>query len=63
MKLFLRSAWREGKLFLVVLLTYLVQTCIMSYIKILGFSPNIIFPVTAVITVCYGRMRAIWSNW
>ncbi|MBR3494182.1 MAG: hypothetical protein IKH38_02030 [Clostridia bacterium] len=58
----LRAVWQQAKLFLVVLTAYLVQVCIMPYVRIGSVTPSIIFPVLAIITVGLGRMRAVWAG-
>ena len=46
----------------VVLLAYLLQVCVMPDIRFGGVSPNLLYAVAAVITVCYGRLRAYWTG-
>ena len=46
----------------VVLSAYLLQVCVMPYLRIGGVAPSLCFAVAAVITVCYGRMRAYWTG-
>lgn len=58
----LRMGWRQIKLFLVLLLGYLVQVCVMPYLKVGGITPNIIASCIALITVGYGRLRALWAG-
>lgn len=57
-----RSLRREVMLFAVIGLGYLVQVCIMPYFRIAGSTPLFTICVTAVVTVCYGRMRAFWCG-
>lgn len=56
--------WRAGRRFvvflLVVALGYLCQVCVMPYLSVGGVTPSLLFAVTAVVTVCYGRLRAFW---
>ena len=46
----------------VVLVTYLLQVCVMPYLRIGRVAPSLFFAVIAVITICYGRMRAYWTG-
>lgn len=56
--------WRTGRRFfrfmLVVVLGYLCQVCIMPYLTVNSVTPSLLFAVTAIVTVCYGRLRAFW---
>lgn len=56
--------WRTGRRFfrfmLVVVLGYLCQVCIMPYLAVNNVTPSLLFAVTAIVTVCYGRLRAFW---
>ena len=56
--------WRPGRRFfrfmLVVVLGYLCQVCIMPYLAVNSVTPSLLFAVTAIVTVCYGRLRAFW---
>ena len=56
--------WRTGRRFfrfmLVVVLVYLCQVCIMPYLAVNSVTPSLLFSVTAIVTVCYGRLRAFW---
>ncbi|MBQ8555672.1 MAG: hypothetical protein IJ438_07355 [Clostridia bacterium] len=57
----MRSAiMRQLRLFLVVLLGYLCQVCIMPYVQVGGVSPNLLCCMIAIVTVGYGRLRALW---
>ncbi len=58
----LRSLLRHGRMFLVILLAYLIHVCIMPDVKIFGVTPSLIFAVTAVITVAFDRWRAAWTG-
>lgn len=60
LKIFWRSIRREGMIFLLAFVGYLVQMCIMPYVKILGVTPSIIISVTSIVTVSFGRLRAFW---
>ena len=52
--------FRQVKLALVVLLGYLLQVCVMPYVKIGGITPSLLACVVAIVTVGYGRLRALW---
>ncbi len=57
-----RAMRRLLRYFLIILLSYLIQSCIMPYLKIDGVTPSLLFAVTGVITVCYGKLRAYWTG-
>ena len=50
----------QVKFFLVVLLGYLLQACVMPYLKVGGVTPSLLLAVVAIVTVGYGRLRALW---
>lgn len=56
--------WRGGRRFLcflaVVLLGYLCQVCVMPYLAVNGVTASLLYAVTAIVTVCYGKLRAFW---
>ena len=54
--------WRQVKLFLLLLLGYLTQVCIMPYIQVGGITPSMLIACIAVVTVGYGRLRALWAG-
>ena len=60
----LSSLWQackgQVKFFLVVLLGYLLQACVMPYLKLGGVTPSLLLAVIAIVTVGYGRLRALW---
>ncbi len=60
----LRRMWRAARrlftVLLVVCLGYLVQVCVMPYFRVLGITPSVMFPVMAIITVCFGKLSALW---
>ena len=60
----LSSLWQtckgQVKFFTVVLLGYLLQACVMPYLKVGGVTPNLLLAVIAIATVGYGRLRALW---
>ncbi len=61
---FLKSLWQAGasqfKFFFIVLLGYLMQVCVMPYFRVGDVTPSLLFAIIAIITVGYGRLRAIW---
>lgn len=61
---FLKSVWQAGssqfKFFFVVLLGYLLQVCVMPYLRIGDVTPSILFALIAIVTIGYGRLRALW---
>lgn len=56
----LRWMGRQVRFFLVVLLSYLVQVCLMPYVRVLDVTPNLLLAVMAIIIVGKGRMRGAW---
>lgn len=56
--------WRGGRRFvyfmIVVVLGYLCQVCVMPYLAMNGVTASMLFAVTAIVTVCYGKLRAFW---
>lgn len=61
---FLKSLYRAGlgqlKFFLVVLLGYLFQVCVMPYLRIGDVTPSLLCAIIAIITVGYDKLRAVW---
>ena len=53
---------RQARFFLVLLLGYLLQVCVMPYFKLGDVTPSMLLACTAVITVGYGRLRALWAG-
>lgn len=52
---------RQVKLILMVLLGYLCQVCIVSpYVKVGSVSPSLLLAMVAIVTVGYGKLRALW---
>lgn len=39
---------------------YLLQVCVIPYVRIGGVSPNLLFVVIGIVTVAYGKLRAFW---
>lgn len=54
--------WRQVRLFLVLLAGYLVQVCIMPYLQVGDVTPSMLVACIAVVTVGYGRLRALWAG-
>ena len=53
---------RLMRLFIVLMLGYLLQVCVMPRFPIAGVTPNLLFAVIAIVTVGYGRLRALWAG-
>lgn len=53
---------RQARFFLILLLGYLLQVCVMPYFRLGDITPSFIIACTAVITVGYGRLRALWAG-
>ena len=51
---------RQVKLAILVLLGYLMQVCVMPYLKVGSITPSMLLTVIAIVTVGYGRLRALW---
>ena len=65
MKLFaslLHASLRQLRLLIVLMLGYLLQVCVVPYLSISDVTPHLIFAVIAIITVGYGRLRALWAG-
>ena len=56
------SAFRTAKVFAAVLAAYLLQVSVMPLIKVGGVTANLPLAVTAVVTVCFGTLRAFWAG-
>lgn len=50
------------RMFLVLLLAYLVQVSVMPYMRIGGITPSMIVVTIAVVTVAMGKIRAFWAG-
>lgn len=46
----------------IVAVSYLLQVCVVPYIKIFGVSPNLLYVAIGIITVAYGKLRAFWAG-
>ena len=56
-----KAIMRQLRVALMVLLGYLGQVCIVSpYVKVGGVSPSLLLAMIAIITVGYGKLRALW---
>lgn len=55
-----KAFMRQVKLMLLVLLGYLVQVCVMPYLKVGDVVPSLLCVVIAIVTVGYGKLRALW---
>ena len=47
-------------LFLLVVFGYLLEVCLIPYIRIFGVTPNILYVIVGIVTVAYGKLRAFW---
>ena len=47
---------------LLIVLSYLLQVCVVPYIKVFGVSPNLLYVAVGIITVAYGKLRAFWAG-
>jgi len=60
----LSAIWQVSKhqlrFFLAVLLGYLIQVCIMPYLRVGSVTPSLLFAMIAIFTVGYGKLRALW---
>lgn len=54
--------WRQVKMFLLLLLGYLTQVCIMPHLQVNSITPNMLAACIALVTVGYGRLRALWAG-
>jgi len=51
---------QQVKFFALVFLGYLLQVCLMPYFKVGGITPSLLFALIGIVTVGYGRLRALW---
>lgn len=51
---------RYTMLALIIIFGYLCEVCIMPYIHPFGVSPNLLFVMIGIVTVAYGKLRALW---
>lgn len=47
-------------LLLMVVFGYLLEACVMPYMSIFGVVPNLLYVIIGVVTVAYGKLRALW---
>lgn len=47
---------------MMIVLGYLSEVCIMPYIRIFGVTPNLLYVLIGIITVAYGKLRALWAG-
>ena len=45
---------------LLVVFGYLMEVCLMPYIRIFGVTPNLLYVIIGIVTVAYGKLRAFW---
>ena len=66
MRELLSSLWhaflRQLRLLFVLLMGYLLQVCVLPSFPIANVTPSLIFAVIAIVTVGYGRIRALWAG-
>ena len=53
---------RQLRLLIVLMLGYLFQVCVMPSVPISDVTPSLIYAVIAIITVGYGKLRALWAG-
>lgn len=53
---------RQLRLLIVLLLGYLFHVCVMPYCQIADVTPSLAFVIISIITVGYGRIRALWAG-
>ena len=56
--LFRRSFMYVG----MILFGYLLQVCVLPYLKVFGVTPNLLYVLIGIITVAYGKLRAFWAG-
>lgn len=56
------AVWHQCRFFLLLLLGYLCQVCIIPYIDFGDVTPNLLYAVIAIVTVGYGKLRALWAG-
>ena len=39
---------------------YLLEVCLIPYIRIFGVTPNLLYVIIGIVTVAYGKLRAFW---
>lgn len=57
-----KAIMRQVRLFAVLLLGYLLQASVMPYLKVGSVVPSLLIAVIAIITVGYGKLRALWAG-
>ena len=62
----LSSLWhgflRQLRLLIVLMLGYLFQVCVMPSFPIADVTPSLIYAIIAIVTVGYGKLRALWAG-
>ncbi len=53
---------RSAVLLAMILIGYLLQVCVMPYVRVGGVVPNLLYVIIAIITVAYGKLRAFWAG-
>ena len=47
---------------MMIVFGYLCEVCVMPYISLFGVTPNLLYVIIGVITVAYGKLRALWAG-
>lgn len=55
-----QAAFGQLKFFVVVLLGYLLQVCLMPYLQIGDVTPSLLCAIIGIMTVGYDKLRAVW---
>ena len=45
---------------LLVVFGYLMEVCLIPYIRVFGVTPNLLYVIVGIVTVAYGKLRAFW---
>ena len=45
---------------LLVVFGYLMEVCLIPYIRVFGVTPNLLYVIIGIVTVAYGKLRAFW---
>ena len=41
---------------------YLLEVCLMPYVRVFGVTPNLLYVIIGIVTVAYGKLRALWAG-
>ena len=53
---------RYLSLFLIILFGYLCEVCVIPYVRPFGIAPNLLYVIIGIVTVAYGKLRALWAG-